>query len=69
MATDMTTTPITSKGRIIFASGCAIITFLIRKYGGYPEGCSYSILLMNLVTPLIDRFIKPQVYGTGGKNE
>jgi electron transport complex protein RnfD len=66
MLTDMTTTPITKKGQAIFAAGCAIITFLIRKFGGYPEGCSYSILLMNLLTPLIDRYVKPKVYGTGG---
>lgn len=66
MITDMTTTPITLKGQAIFAAGCAIITFLIRKFGGYPEGCSYSILLMNLLTPLIDRYVKPKVYGTGG---
>jgi len=67
MATDMTTTPITPKGQAVFAAGCATITFLIRKFGGYPEGCSYSILLMNLLTPLIDRYVKPRVYGTGGK--
>jgi len=67
MATDMTTTPITPKGQAVFAAGCAAITFVIRKFGGYPEGCSYSILLMNLLTPLIDRYVKPRVYGTGGK--
>jgi len=67
MATDMTTTPITAKGQAIFAAGCAIITFIIREFGGYPEGCSYSILLMNLATPLIDRYVKPRVFGTGGK--
>ncbi|MDR0303504.1 MAG: RnfABCDGE type electron transport complex subunit D [Chitinispirillales bacterium] len=67
MATDMTTTPITAKGQAIFAAGCAIITFIIREFGGYPEGCSYSILLMNLFTPLIDKCVKPRVYGTGRK--
>jgi len=67
MLTDMTTTPITAKGQAIFAAGCAVLTFIIRKYGGYPEGCSYSILLMNLLTPLIDRYVKPRVYGTGKK--
>jgi len=66
MITDMVTTPITVKGQAIFAAGCAIITFIIREFGGYPEGCSYSILLMNLLTPLIDRYVKPKVYGTGG---
>lgn len=57
MATDMVTTPITRKGKIIFAVGAGIITVLIRLIGGYPEGVCYSILLMNSVTPLIDRLI------------
>lgn len=61
MATDYSTTPITEKGRIIFGIGCGIITFVIRNYGGYPEGVSFSILLMNILTPYIDRLtiIKP----------
>jgi len=64
MATDMVTSPITIKGQFIFALGCGVLTFVIRKFGGYPEGVSYSILLMNLVTPLIDRYVAPRVYGT-----
>ncbi len=67
MATDMVTSPITHKGQAMFALGCGIFTFIIRKFGGYPEGVSYSILLMNLVVPLIDRYIKPRVYGVGGQ--
>lgn len=63
MATDMVTSPVTKKGMIIFGIGCGIITFLIRIWGGYPEGVSYGILLMNAVTPLIDRLIKPKVFG------
>jgi len=63
MATDMVTSPISPKGRIVFGVGCGFLTFLIRKYGGYPEGVSYSILLMNLVVPLIDRYTKPTIYG------
>jgi electron transport complex protein RnfD len=63
MATDMVTSPITPNGRIIFGAGCGILTFIIRKYGGYPEGVSYSILLMNLVVPLIDRYTRPTIYG------
>lgn len=66
MATDYTTSPITKKGQIIFALGCGIITSVIRIYGGYPEGVSYSILFMNLFVPLIDKFIKPRAFG-GGK--
>jgi len=63
MATDMVTTPITPKGRLIFGAGCGLLTLVIRLIGGYPEGVSYAILLMNLVTPLIDRWVKPRRFG------
>lgn len=63
MATDWVTSPITKKGRIIFGVGCGLLTVLIRTMGGYPEGVCYSILLMNLVTPLIDRYTKARVFG------
>jgi electron transport complex protein RnfD len=66
MATDMVTIPITIKGQVIFAIGAGIITILIRLKGGYPEGVCYSILLMNAVTPLIDRLIKPKTFGARG---
>ena len=66
MATDYTTTPMTIKGQIIFAIGAGIITVVIHLWGGYPEGVSYSILLMNLTVPLIDRYIKQKRFG-GGK--
>lgn len=69
MATDMVTSPVTFKGRIYFGIGCGIITFIIRYYGGYPEGVSYSILLMNLVAPLLDRYTQPKVFGGRKKNE
>lgn len=64
MATDMVTSPVTGRGMILFGMGCGAITFVIRIWGGYPEGVSYSILLMNAVVPLIDRFMKPKVFGT-----
>ncbi|MBZ9686509.1 RnfABCDGE type electron transport complex subunit D [Clostridium estertheticum] len=63
MATDMVTIPITKKGQIIFAMGVGALTVLIRLKGGYPEGVCYSILLMNAVTPLIDRLAKPVKFG------
>ena len=63
MATDYTTTPTSNMGQIIFGVGCGIITFVIRKWGGYPEGVTYAILLMNIVTPLIDKYIKPKTFG------
>lgn len=65
MATDMVTSPITNRGMIIFGVGCGILTVLIRLFGGYPEGVSFAILLMNAATPLIDRFVKPRTFGTG----
>lgn len=66
MATDMVTIPMTCKGQLIFAVGAGAITVLIRLAGGYPEGVCYSLLLMNAVTPLIDRFTKPRIFGSGG---
>lgn len=63
MATDYSTTPFTPAGQILFGLGCGIITVLIRIWGGYPEGVSYSILLMNAATPLIDRITAPRRYG------
>lgn len=63
MATDYTTSPMSAKGKIVFALGCGIITSVIRLWGGYPEGVSYSILLMNLAVPLIDKAFKPKRFG------
>ncbi len=63
MATDYVTSPVTSKGKIAFGIGCGILTVAIRKWGGYPEGVSYSILIMNSATPIIDRFTKPARFG------
>lgn len=68
MATDYTTSPMTFKGRIIIGIGCGILTTLIRLYGGYPEGVSYSILLMNLAVPLIDRYTIPRSFGGEKQN-
>lgn len=63
MATDYVTAPLTKKGKIIFGIGCGLLTFVIRRWGGYPEGVSYAILMMNAVTPIIDRFSRPKKYG------
>ncbi len=63
MATDYSSSPVTPKGQIIMGIGCGIITSIIRLYGGYPEGVTYSILLMNVAAPLIDRFTMPRIYG------
>jgi len=63
MATDMVTSPVTTKGQVIFAVGCGILTALIRRYGGYPEGVCYAILLMNTATPMINRYTRAKVFG------
>ncbi|MBR1648941.1 MAG: RnfABCDGE type electron transport complex subunit D [Alphaproteobacteria bacterium] len=67
MATDYTTTPMSINGKIIFAIGCAILTFVIRHYGAYPEGVSFAILIMNAFVPLIDKTVRPRIFGTGRK--
>lgn len=63
MATDYVTTPITGTGKLIFGIGCAILTFVIREFASMPEGCSFSILLMNLLTPYIDRLTMTKPLG------
>lgn len=63
MATDYASSPVTPKGQVIFAIGAGLITYLIRTSGGYPEGVSYSILLMNVCVPLIERFTEPTIFG------
>ncbi|MDD4504712.1 MAG: RnfABCDGE type electron transport complex subunit D, partial [Clostridiaceae bacterium] len=63
MATDYSSSPMSARGQIVFGIGCGILTSVIRFYGGYPEGVSYSILLMNLATPLIDKYTMPKKFG------
>jgi electron transport complex protein RnfD len=63
MATDMVSSPINTKGMLIFGAGCGILTMLIRLWGGYPEGVSFAILIMNAFTPLINRSFKPRRFG------
>lgn len=63
MATDYSSSPMTPKGQIIMGIGCGVLTSIIRIYGGYPEGVSYSILLMNLFVPLIDKYTVPKAFG------
>jgi electron transport complex protein RnfD len=63
MATDMVTSPVTNRGMMVFGVGCGVISIIIRLFGGYPEGVSYSILLMNAATPLIDRYTRPMTFG------
>ena len=63
MATDYATSPQSDLGRIIMGVGCGLICFIIRAYANYPEGCSFAILFMNVMTPLIDRFTMPKYFG------
>ena len=63
MATDYVTSPLTNHGKIVFSVALGVLTMLIRHFGGMPEGVCYSILFMNAITPLIDRFIKVRPYG------
>ncbi len=63
MATDMVTTPVSTRGMLLFGAGCGFLTVVIRLFGGYPEGVSFAILLMNAATPLIDRYARPRTFG------
>lgn len=67
MATDYVTSPMSTKGKIIFAIGCGFLTVIIRLYSAYPEGVSFAILIMNAFVPLIDKYCYPRVYGTRSK--
>jgi len=69
MATDYATTPVTKRGQIIFGIGCGLITVFIRYFGSYPEGVSYSILLMNCCVWLIEKFAKPKPFGEVSKKK
>jgi electron transport complex protein RnfD len=67
MATDMVTTPVTPWGLALFGFGCGVLTVLIRKWGGYPEGVSFAILIMNALAPLLTRMTVPRVFGHARK--
>lgn len=65
MATDMVTSPLTVRGKVIFGVGCGLLTIVIRLWGGYAEAVSFGILLMNAAVPIIDRYTAPRLYGSG----
>lgn len=69
MATDYTTSPITFSGRIIFGIGCGLLTVLIRVFGSLPEGVSFSIIIMNILVPHIERLTRPKPFGEEAKHE
>ena len=67
MATDYASSPVNIKAQIVYAFGCGLLTTVIRYFGGYPEGVSYSILLMNVAAPLLDKYLVPKVFGEVAK--
>ena len=69
MATDYVTSPVTKKGQLIFGIGCGLLTCFIRRFGSYPEGVCYSILIMNCTTWLLDKYIRPTIYGAVKKEK
>ena len=69
MATDYATSPVTKLGQAIFGVGCGLITCFIRRFGSYPEGVCYSILIMNCTTWLLDKYIRPTIYGAPKKEK
>ncbi len=67
MITDYSSSPMSRAGQAIYAAGAAILTVIIRLYGGYPEGVSFAIIIMNVFVPLIDKLVRPKVFGVGGE--
>jgi electron transport complex protein RnfD len=67
IVTDPVTSPNTGTGQFIFGLGCGLMTWIIRTWGGYPEGVAFAVMLMNTLTPLIDQYVKPRIYGRDRK--
>ncbi len=67
IATDYVTSPNTPRGQLIFGAGCGLLTWVIRTWAGYPEGVAFAVLLMNGLTPIIDSYVKPRIYGRDRK--
>ncbi len=67
IATDLVTSPSTVRGQLLFGMGCGALDFVIRSWGAYPEGIGFAVLLMNALTPLIDHYIRPRIYGRNRK--
>jgi len=65
IATDPVSAATTTRGRVIYAAGIGLLTYVIRTWGGYPDGVAFAVLLMNLCVPLIDRYTRPRIYGDG----
>jgi electron transport complex protein RnfD len=69
IATDYVTSPNSTGGQLIFGAGIGLIVFVIRTWGGYPEGVAFAVLLMNSLTPIIDHYVRPRIYGRDRKGK
>jgi len=69
IVTDPVTSPNTAAGQLVFGLGCGLLTYVIRTWGAYPEGVAFAVMLMNAATPIIDRYVKPRIYGRTRKGE
>lgn len=69
IATDLVTSPVSTRGQIVFGAGCGLLVYAIRTWAGYPEGVAFAVMLMNACTPLIDHYIKPRIYGRDRKGQ
>ncbi|MDJ0738548.1 MAG: RnfABCDGE type electron transport complex subunit D [Gammaproteobacteria bacterium] len=69
IATDLVTSPVSVRGKLLFGAGCGALVFIIRTFASYPEGVGFAVLLMNACTPLIDHYLKPRIYGRDRKGE
>jgi electron transport complex protein RnfD len=69
IATDLVTSPVSATGQLIFGAGCGLLVYVIRTWAGYPEGMAFAVMLMNALTPLIDHYFRPRIYGRDRKGE
>jgi electron transport complex protein RnfD len=69
IATDYVTSPTTNTGKLLFGAGCGMLLYIIRTWGGFPEGVAFAVIFMNALTPLIDRISKPRIYGRTAKGQ
>lgn len=69
IATDLVTSPVTARGQLVFGAGCGVLVYIIRTWASFPEGVAFAVMLMNAMTPLIDRYIRPRIYGRNRRGE
>jgi electron transport complex protein RnfD len=69
IATDLVTSPVSTRGQLLFGAGCGLLVYVIRTWAGYPEGVAFAVLLMNACTPLMDHYLKPRIYGRDRKGK